>query len=132
MWGLLAAWVLASPLYADAPTENQVWIIVRPRQCMSNPWEKDWLARHKNQVAKYPRAQEYDVMKKFFLRKQVKIHSLRVKAYLKGDPRCETCDCGRGDTWFLLVSGEDVPKMVSWGYTERMAAQDTPEEKSKK
>lgn len=124
--------VFASPAFAKPPQQDHVWIILRPLQCMSNPWEKEWLEKHNNQVTKYPRAQEYALMKQYFKRHQVTIKSLRVKPYVNGDPRCMTCECPRGDTWFLLVDAPDVPQMVDLGYTERIPVRDVPELKTQK
>src|SRR6188508_2325856 len=88
---LLALFFISTPLNAE-PTDDQVWMIVRPRQCMSNPWEKAWMKKNKNQAAQYPRADEFDVIKQFFAAKNVPILEMRFKPYVKGDPYCQTCE----------------------------------------
>jgi hypothetical protein len=101
-------------------------MVVRPLQCMRNPWEQEWLKRNKNQVTKYPRQKEFALVRNYFKNRRVPILDFRLKPFLKGDGRCETCECPRGDTFFLLISALDVPTMVSLGYSERLPAAQTP------
>jgi hypothetical protein len=107
---------------------DKVWIVIRPVQCLGNPWEKFWLANHNNQGHKYPYKKEDNVIRDFFYKKkQIGVYQVRIQRYKKGDPLCHTCDCPRGDTLYLLVLADDVPQMVAMGYTERVAAADVPE-----
>ena len=114
---------------AKAPMTDKVWIVIRPVQCLGNRWEKEWLATHNNQGTKYPRDKEFELLKKFFERKQVDVLELRVKPYMRGETLCQACDCPRGDTVYLLIHANDVPKMVRLGYTERLPASDVPTKK---
>jgi hypothetical protein len=120
---------IVGPAFTSTPTasNDKVWIIVRPTQCMSNAWEKEWLAKHNNDVSKYPRTQEFGVIQNYFRRKGISILEVRQKPYIKGDPICLTCDCIRGDTLFLLVKSDSVLRMVNLGYTERIPAKEVPD-----
>ena len=121
---------LSVPLEAaKAPMTDKVWVVIRPVQCLGNLWEKDWLGKHNNQGTKYPRQKEFELLRSFFKMKKVKILELRVKPYRRGDALCQACDCPRGDTVYLLIRAEDVPKMVRLGYTERLPANDVPTKK---
>jgi hypothetical protein len=115
--------------YSDAREKysDRVWIVVRPLQCLANPWEKDWLAKTKKQPDQYPQMREGSVIRKFFARNRVPVLEIRMQPYRTGDPICQTCACPRGDTLFLLIKANDVPKMVQLGYTHRVPAQDVPE-----
>ena len=111
------------------PLQDTVWVVVRPVTCLGNPWEKDWLARHKNRSDKYPQTKEASILKAFFKRKGSPVLDLRVKPYMKGDPLCQTCDCSRGDTLYLLVSGEAATRLTRFGYTERIPSEAVPKQK---
>jgi hypothetical protein len=124
--GALLFLLLVPFLQAADPREDKVWIIIRPLQCMRNPWEKEWLANNKNDVSKYPRRKEFALIKKYFERRRVPILEFRFKPFMKGQGRCETCECPRGDTLYLLISALDAPTMVSLGYTERLPAATQP------
>src|SRR5262249_49145824 len=130
------AWCLAfiltsiSSLQAKEPLQaEKVWVVVKPHQCLSNRWEKDWLSKHNNKGTLYPMKKEGDVIKDYFRSKDILIQELRMLKYVNGDPRCEACDCPRGDTLYLLVKAQDVPRMVKLGYTERLPANVAPEKK---
>jgi hypothetical protein len=98
------------------PAEDKIWVSMQPVDCLGNPWEKNWLAHHKNQVTKYPRSQEIDILKGFFKKNGITILDYRTKPYVKGDPLCKTCGCPRGDTLLLMVHGVDVPKIRTFGF----------------
>ncbi|HEU4366591.1 MAG TPA: hypothetical protein VFT13_14140, partial [Candidatus Krumholzibacteria bacterium] len=36
-----------------APTST--WVAIEPTQCLTNPWEQDWLAQHDGDYARYPK-----------------------------------------------------------------------------
>ena len=108
---------------------DKVWVLVRPVQCLGNPWEKQWLAKHNNQGSQYPRQKEFEIIKAFFIRKNVPIFDFRVKPYMKGESLCAACDCPRGDTLYLLIHAEDASKMVRLGYTERLPTKEVPQKK---
>lgn len=114
------------PLWCPAkrpPLTDKIWIMLKPVQCLGNPWEKYWLRMHKNKGSAYPRAKELDVLKEYFKKKGVKILEIRLKPFEKGQPICETCNCPRGDTLFLKIKAVDAFKMARLGYTERFPEQ---------
>lgn len=134
--GLLAwlaiALLLSPAAEAKRSLSDKVWVIIRPKQCLGNPWEKDWLAKHHNQTVKYPIRQEGSIIKSFFASKQIPIYEMREVKYIKGDPLCQACDCPRGDTFYLMIQASDAPKMVKFGYTERLPANEVPPKNDKK
>ena len=109
------------------PQDENVWIVVRPVTCLGNLWDKDWLTHHKNRGDKYPQSKEVTLIKNYFKREGAPLLDIRVKPYMKGEPLCQTCGCDRGDTLFLLVRGENSPKLVRLGYTERIPAEGVPQ-----
>jgi hypothetical protein len=112
-----------TPLLAKEkiPVADQVWVVMKPLQCLSNVWEKDWAAHHKRRSSRYPMRQESQILKQFFAARGIKVFDVRKKPYDASEPLCKTCDCERGDTLFLLVNAEDGPKMVPYGFTKRFA-----------
>jgi hypothetical protein len=114
---LLNASLLAAP--KELISQGRVWIVVRPLQCLDNPWEKDWLANHKKKTAKYPNDHDHAVIKQFFSKKGIEIMDIREKPYVSGEPLCQTCGCERGDTLFLLIESSNSMKMQSFGYDKR-------------
>lgn len=113
----------------NQPPPDRAWVIIKPLQCLGNPWEKEWVASHPKQGPRYPSRKDAEVIKSFFDRKGIPIHELRIQRYVKGDPLCMTCDCPRGDTLYLLINAQHAPKMVRLGYTERVPAELVPKKK---
>ena len=129
---LLLTFTAASLSAKPLPADDKVWVIVRPVQCLDNPWEKEWMAHHHNQAAKYPRAHEVDIIKSYFARQNVPVLEIRSKPHINGDPVCPTCNCSRGDVLYLLMHAPYVQKMVKMGYTERVANSEVPTPAKKK
>jgi hypothetical protein len=122
---LLLASLSVSGQAKDAPADSdKIWVVVRPVQCMGNPWEKDWMAKHKNRADQYPRKKEFGILKTYFAKKRIPILEIRLKPYVKGDPLCAACDCARGDTVYLLTYAQYTPTLVKLGYTQRVPAPD--------
>jgi len=103
-----------------APIIPRVWAIVQPLQCLGNPWEQDWVAHHEKSEV-YPQRDEKQILKAFFAQNQIQILDIRVRPY-DGGPLCQTCDCPRGDTLYLLVSAENAPLLKSFGYDKTLPA----------
>jgi hypothetical protein len=118
-WGCGVYLFAATPLTPSSSTvaeQGKVWVIIKPLQCLDNPWEQDWLAKHKRKIAKYPRQDERKIIKAFFAAKGVTVWDIRSRPYVQGTPLCKTCGCARGDTLYLSVNGSNVPLMKSLGY----------------
>jgi hypothetical protein len=123
--GLIVAWgavllVGGGTVAGKTLRVDRVWVAIRPVQCLGNPWEKDWLAKHHNRAWRYPSRKEPAILKAYFKKKGVQILDLRVKPYQKSEPLCRTCDCARGDTLLLLIRAQDSLQMGQWGYTDRI------------
>jgi len=108
------------------PLEENVWVVVRPVTCLGNQWERDWMAHHKNRGDKYPRNKEVSLMKNYFMRIGSPLLDIRVKPYMKGERLCQTCGCERGYTLYLLVRGDNSPKLARLAYAERIPAEGVP------
>ena len=104
-----------------ASTGPKVWAIMRPLQCLGNPWEQDWVAHHKKSAV-YPQREEKKIITDFFGRQQIHVFSIRLRSY-EGGALCQTCDCPRGDTLYLLVDAEDAPLLKTFGFDKILPAQ---------
>ena len=47
-----------TPAVLNTRETTTVWVTIDPIQCLSNPWEQDWLASHDNDYDAYPRDEE--------------------------------------------------------------------------
>jgi hypothetical protein len=114
---LLTAVGSASAKGDEPQTSGRVWAVMKPIQCLSNAWEKDWMSRNKNRVEKYPYREERKVLREFFSRQGIEILDVR---HLAGQPTCTSCECERGDTLFLLIDAKHAEKMESYGFKKRL------------
>jgi hypothetical protein len=121
LFGLFLGFASFSFAEEPVPLPDRVWAIQKPLQCLSNPWETDWLKRHKKKKAhQYPIREERAVIKAFLEREGIKVWEVRVSPF-QGGGTCASCDCPRGDTLFVLVDASDAPKMDAFGFKKRMA-----------
>jgi hypothetical protein len=102
--------------------EAEVWVAIEPTQCMSNAWERDWLAQNGNAYEDYPKdlsqpglePEEYEIIREYYLRQGVVVLG---SATTPGAPVvCLACSCREGRTLYLLVRDRDVETMVGFGY----------------
>jgi hypothetical protein len=132
-WRLISLICLVVPAVAKTThLADKAWVIIRPVQCLGNPWEKQWLTEHKNKADKFPRNRQFRLMRNYFAKKGIPILEMRVKTYKQGDPVCQACECPRGDEVYVMIQADDAPKMVNLGYTERVPAEQIPDKKKKK
>src|SRR5512139_1076393 len=98
------------------------WVAIEPTQCLTNPWEADWLAHHGGDYDAYPRdystpglePEEVDIIKDYYRRQGVMV--LAATTAPKYDMVCLACNCPEGHTLFLLVRESDVDTMLGFGY----------------
>jgi hypothetical protein len=103
---------------AQAP----VWVAIEPKQCLSNAWEMDWLARHHNDYAAYPKDRtlqglghdEITIITSYYKRQGVVVSD--TAAAPKFAAVCAGCACPEGHTLFLRVRADDVDTMIGFGY----------------
>lgn len=123
---VLLGFVAVSPLFAKSKhtlplviQQPQSWVVVKPRQCLENVWEKEWIAQHKKKAA-YPITEEKDIIKSYFARRGITVFEIRSNPSMGAT--CKTCDCERGDTLYLLIGAEDVSKMKDLGFENAIPA----------
>src|SRR5690242_13814249 len=104
--GIALAFVSGAPLFAKphpaVPAEVKEpnsWILIKPRQCLENAWEKDWISHHKKKTP-YPIIEESDIIKNYFAHRGIAVSEIRKNPAM--GQTCQTCDCDRGDTLYLL------------------------------
>jgi hypothetical protein len=114
------------PSAPENPSLNSVrnnnWVAIEPTQCLTNPWEKDWLARNKASFADYPKdpnrpgleLEELKIIKDFYARQDIIV--LDATTRKKYDSVCAACTCPEGHTLYLQVRPQDVKKMSGLGY----------------
>jgi hypothetical protein len=95
---------------------DAAWVATEPTQCLTNPWEQEWLARHDGNYAAYPRdleAQEA-IIAAYYAGLGVEVEAIVSRP--KYEVVCLACSCPRGDTLYLLVAEDDAEMMELLGY----------------
>jgi hypothetical protein len=98
------------------------WVAIEPTQCLTNPWEQDWLSRNNGNYSAYPKdpttpglePEEFAIIQEYYDRQGVVVMDGATAP--KYDVVCLACTCPEGHTMFLLVRGEDVEAMIGFGY----------------
>lgn len=93
-------------------TVKRVWVEIEPRQCHSNPWERDWTAQGGGED--FSQANEPNIVKAFYAKIGVKIYDVAYQS--RHEIVCTSCACPRGDAMLLRIGEPDVPKMISAGF----------------
>jgi hypothetical protein len=101
---------------------RKVWVAIEPTQCLTNPWERDWLAQDGNEFADYPmdsqqpglEAEEYEIIRNYYQKHGVNVFDSATAP--KYTTVCKACSCPAGHTMFLLVYERNVEIMVGFGY----------------
>jgi hypothetical protein len=95
---------------------EEVWVATEPVQCLGNPWEQDWLARHGNNYGAYPRDidSQKTVLVEYYARFGVRVKN--TISIVTHPVTCAACTCPRGDTLYLLVPEDDANTMILLGY----------------
>lgn len=102
---------------AGAP-DDTAWLLLKPKLCLDNPWEKEWLTYHTTPSGKpavYPHSQEAQILMDYFAREGITIWEIRQKKS-PGPAPCRECGCDRGDTLSLRVSASDIGRLKELGY----------------
>jgi len=105
---------------------GQTWIATDPVQCLTNPWEEDWLSRDSNVYQDYPRAidSQLAIVRDYYARMGVEIaEAISIAKY---NVTCDACSCPRGDALYLRVRDADVDTMLSLGYRLESPWGETP------
>ena len=100
---------------------GKIWVQINPIQCFWNPWEKDWLQSHGNDLLKYPRGDpaiieqpEKEIIREYYQKRGIIVFDIKSTKFEGGT--CLECRCPQGYTLFLLVSDAEVQKMIDLGH----------------
>jgi hypothetical protein len=107
-----------------AQTPATVWMATEPTQCLSNAWERDWIAQHDGDEASYPRGdlyqiepEEAEIITDDYARNDVIVSEVTSAHTLESV--CAACDCPQGHTLYLSVRPQDVVKLKVFGYRQQ-------------
>jgi hypothetical protein len=105
----------------ERSTVGSVWMAIEPTQCLTNPWEQDWLSQPDHEYGDYPRIpgaeltpKEIEIITDYYARQGVVVQE--TAAAPKYETVCLACTCPEGHTLFLRVRPEDAVTMESLGY----------------
>jgi hypothetical protein len=97
------------------------WVAIEPRQCMTNPWEVDWLLQHGDSESypKDPRQPglepgEVLIIQDYYSRQGVIVSDTATAP--RYEVVCMACTCPEGHTMYLRVREGDVETMTGFGY----------------
>ncbi len=96
-----------SPFDDTVEEKNLVWVETMPTQCLSNPWQQEWLKRHGNNYNAYPRAREQEIVRDFFVKRGANFYDYRI-AWV-AEAVCLACSCPEGYVLFLRVHKNHLP-----------------------
>jgi len=113
------------PTSVTNPPANEsarAWVATEPVQCLTNPWEADWVEKHPGQI--YPRdlnawprrltAEEIAIIGDYYAALGVTVFTADTAS--KTRTICAACNCEEGYTLYLLVRESDVNTMKALGY----------------
>ncbi len=126
----------------DLPEENgKSWLEIDPKQCGSNPWEKDWEqidntvpTKCQTQCVQVDKQESADCQTKclvqdYYSRKGIEILDVKAISYKekfgKYVPVCEACDCPGGETLYIQVHLSETSKMIEMGFRQIVRSCDT-------
>lgn len=118
LWGCDGGGFLLEP--------RQSWVAIDPVQCLTNPWEKDWLERHDGNYGSYPLDpdSQYAIIRAYYAGHGVRVDD--IISIPKYQNVCEACSCPRGDALYLLVRNVDVNRMLRFGFRLESPYRDGP------
>ncbi len=95
-------------LSIDPLTDSQeegLWLSIDPTQCLTNPWDLDWLLTH--DYDDYPRTQSgaIAIFRDYYADQGLVIHDVRVEQVY--DVVCAACGCPTGERFYILVDEAD-------------------------
>lgn len=102
-------------------TVEPVWMAIDPTQCLTNPWEQDWLSQPGHEYGDYPGAPGHEltpaeiaIITDYYARHGVVVQETATAP--KYEVVCLACSCPEGHAMFLRVRPEDAATMESLGY----------------
>jgi hypothetical protein len=104
----------------DGESDSKRWVAIEPTQCLTNPWEQDWLAQHDDDYQGYPGhgqtlgEEEFEIIQNYYAGLGVAVSGGRTMT--KYQVVCDACSCPQGHTLFLKVGPDDIDTMLDLGY----------------
>ena len=111
----LNLWLVALALGLLAGCQEEgVWLFIDGVQCLTNPWEQDWLRNHNGD---YPlnRSKKVAIFRDYYAGKGLAI----LDARLGGDGKtssCLACGCSSGERYYALADGTDEGAFLDLGF----------------
>ena len=101
-----------------------LWTALTMRQCLGNPWERNWLSQDGNEYSDYPRdiEEQIQIARDYYQRQGIELHE--IKMCFTGKCACAACSCCSGYTLWLHVSDEFKDTLIDLGFR----IEDPPEE----
>lgn len=99
---------------AEVNDADLLWVEIMPTQCLTNPWQQEWLKLHGNDYDQYPRAREREVLRDFFLKRGVSFYDYRTEQVWEAV--CAACSCPGGHVLFLRIHQRDLPLLQQLGF----------------
>jgi hypothetical protein len=101
------------------------WVANEPTQCLTNPWEQDWLGQG-GVYENYPKdparpglePEEVEIIVDYYARQGVVVGDATTRP--KYEEVCLACNCAEGHTLYLRVREEDIDTMIALGYRVEM------------
>lgn len=94
--------------------EGKSWVQIDPIQCANNPWEQYWIESHGNDYSSLRGMDEFVIVKNYFEKQGIMIYEFNTaRTYQTVQTSCSS---PAGHTLYLLVSEEDVDKMLNLGF----------------
>lgn len=102
--------------------DSDSWVAIEPTQCLTNPWEEDWLTSNGHDYQDYPKDYstpgldpgEVTIIKDYYRRLGVVVSNTATAP--RYEVVCLACSCPEGHTMFLHVRSDDVDTMLGLGY----------------
>lgn len=92
----------------------QIWVETLPLQCLTNPWQQEWLKEHGLDPSQYPHERETDILRIYFLKRGVDFAEYRTEEVW--DATCAACSCPAGYAAFLQINQQDLPVFEQRGF----------------
>lgn len=101
---------------------GDMWVEMKPIQCLQNPWEVDWVAAHSG--IDYPRGDlniiepaEKEIITAYYALQSIPILEVASLPPSEGAVTCLACMCAQGYTLKLRVPVANEETMKALGYS---------------
>jgi len=117
---LLLALLLAAcgPTKTTAPP-GTVWVEYLETQCLTNPWEQEWLSRTGKPPEAFPQDEgaRLAIFQDYYQARGLTIHEAKRIQYMKpGELTCLACSCPNGYKVQALIDAAELEQALSLGF----------------